>query len=46
MSVLPNIIFAVLLVFAVGFFIRNIQKLRRNINLGRDSHRNDRPSDR
>ena len=46
MSVLPNIIFAVLLVLGIGFFARNIRKLKRNIALGRDSHRDDRSSDR
>ena len=46
MSVLPNIIFAVLLTVGIVFFIRNIRKLRRNIALGRDSHRDDRSSDR
>ncbi|MGA9270199.1 MAG: (Fe-S)-binding protein [Lutimonas sp.] len=46
MSVLPNIIFAILLVLGIGFFIRNIRKLRRNIELGRESHRDDRSSDR
>ena len=43
---MPNIIFAVLLVLGIGFFARNIRKLKRNIALGRDSHRDDRSSDR
>ncbi len=43
---MPNIIFAVLLVLGIGFFARNIGKLKRNIALGRDSHRDDRSSDR
>ncbi len=46
MSVLPNIIFAVILAVGIGFFVRNIRKLKRNIALGRDSHRNDRSADR
>jgi len=46
MSVLPNIIFAVILLLGIGFFVRNIRKLKRNIELGRDSHRNDRSSER
>ncbi len=46
MSVLPNIIFALLLALGIGFFVRNIRKLKRNIALGRDSHRDDRSSDR
>lgn len=46
MSILPNIIFAILLAVGIGFFVRNIRKLKRNIELGRDSHRNDRSSER
>jgi len=46
MSVLPNIIFAVILLLGIGFFVRNIRKLKRNIELGRDSHRDDRSSER
>jgi heterodisulfide reductase subunit C len=46
MSVLPNVIFAVILLLGIGFFVRNIRKLKRNIDLGRDSHRDDRSSER
>lgn len=46
MSIVPNIIFAVILALGIGFFVRNIRKLKRNIDLGRDSNRNDRASDR
>ncbi len=46
MSVLPNIIFAIILLLGIGFFARNIRKLKRNIELGRDSHRDDRSSER
>lgn len=46
MSVLPNVIFAVILLLGIGFFVRNIRKLKRNIDLGRDSHRDDRTSER
>lgn len=46
MSVLPNIIFAVILIAGVGFFVRNAMKLKRNIALGRESGRNDRSSER
>lgn len=35
MHYLPNIIFALALVFGVGFFVRNIKKLTRNIKLGK-----------
>ena len=46
MSYISNILFAILLVFGVGFFTRNIKKLIRNIKLGRDIDRTDRPSER
>ena len=46
MSLLPNIIFAAILALGIGFFIRNVRKLKRNIALGKDSHRDDRSSDR
>lgn len=35
MSYLPNIIFAIILMLGIGFFVRNIRKLTRNIKLGR-----------
>ncbi len=43
---MPNIIFAIILILGIGFFVKNVRKLRRNIKLGRDSNRNDRSSDR
>ncbi len=46
MSIVPNIVFALILALGIGFFVRNIRKLKRNIDLGRDSNRNDRTSDR
>ncbi|MFK7812435.1 MAG: 4Fe-4S dicluster domain-containing protein [Maribacter sp.] len=36
MQYLPNILFAIVLVVGIGFFAKNILKLRRNINLGKD----------
>ena len=36
MNFLPNIIFAILLFIGIGFFVRNIHKLKRNIFLGKD----------
>ncbi len=41
MQYLPNIIFIIALVLGVGFFARNVKKLLRNINLGRDVDRSD-----
>ena len=37
MTILPNIIFGLILVAGIGFFVGNIQKLRRNIKLGVNS---------
>ena len=36
MSLLPNIIFALVFFSGVGFFLRNISKVKRNIYLGKD----------
>ncbi|PCJ92295.1 MAG: Fe-S oxidoreductase [Flavobacteriaceae bacterium] len=36
MDYIPNIVFALLLTAGIGFFIRNIKKLSRNIKLGKD----------
>ena len=41
MQFLPNIFFAALLIFGIGFFIRNVKKLSRNINLGKPIDRSD-----
>jgi heterodisulfide reductase subunit C len=46
MSYIPNIIFALLLVVGVGFFVQNIKKIIRNINLGRDLDRSDNSTER
>ena len=35
MEYLPNILFAIALIFGIGFFVRNINRLRRNIRLGK-----------
>ncbi len=43
---LPSIVFALLLVISIGFFIRNLKKLKRNINLGIDLDRNDNKPER
>ena len=34
MEYIPNIIFVLILITSLGFFIRNINRLRRNINIG------------
>ncbi|GAB5472931.1 MAG: (Fe-S)-binding protein [Maribacter sp.] len=36
MEYLPNILFTILLVAGIGYFAKNVARLRRNINLGRD----------
>lgn len=36
MEYLPNILFAVVLLIAIGFFTRNVKKLARNIKLGKE----------
>ena len=46
MGYIPNIIFLVLLAIGVGFFIRNIRKVIRNIKLGTDVDRSDQPGER
>lgn len=43
---LPNIIFIFLLAVGIGFFIRNVKKLKRNIGLGKDLDRSDRKPER
>lgn len=46
MQYIPNILFAILLVAGIGFFVKNIQKLKRNIQLGKDIDRTDKPKER
>ena len=36
MEYLPNILFAIVLIAGLGFFAKNVARLRRNINLGKD----------
>lgn len=36
MEYLPNILFAIVLLASIGFFAKNVGRLRRNINLGKD----------
>jgi heterodisulfide reductase subunit C len=46
MSILPNILFALLLIVGIGYFAKNVKKLIRNIKLGQDVNRSDNPSER
>lgn len=46
MIYIDNIIFAIFLVIGIGFFAKNVKKLKRNINLGHDVNRTDNPSAR
>ena len=46
MSIISNIIFAVIVVAASWFFARNVKRIARNINLGRDEGRSDSPGER
>jgi len=41
MHYLPNILFAIVLIFGIGFFVRNVKKLLRNIKLGKAVDRSD-----
>ena len=41
MAYLPNIIFLFVLIFGIGFFIKNIRRLFHNISLGKKIKRND-----
>jgi len=44
MQYIPNILFAILLIVGIGFFIKNIKKLIRNIKLGKSIDRSDNAS--
>ena len=46
MAYLPNLIFAIVLVIGIGYFVKNISKLQRNIKLGRDIDVSDNKSQR
>ncbi|WP_309613240.1 (Fe-S)-binding protein [Flavobacterium sp.] len=46
MMYIDNILFAIILVIGIGFFAKNVKKLKRNINLGHDVNRTDNPSAR
>lgn len=46
MSILGNILFAIILFVGVGFFVQNVKKLIRNIRMGQSVDRTDRSSER
>ena len=46
MQYIPNIVFVLCLALASWYFSKNVGKIRRNINLGRDLDRTDRRSER
>lgn len=46
MMYIDNILFAILLFAGIGFFVSNVKKLKRNINLGKNVNRTDNPSAR
>ncbi len=46
MQYLDNILFAIVLIFGIGFFVKNIIKLRRNIFLGKNIDRSDKKTER
>jgi|TARA_B110001469_G_scaffold36254_1_gene36238 heterodisulfide reductase subunit C len=41
MNYISNVLFGVLLIIGIGFFVNNIQKIFRNIKLGKSVNRND-----
>jgi len=46
MNYIPNILFAIALIFGIGFFARNVKKLWRNVKLGQDKDFSDNKSQR
>lgn len=46
MMYIDNILFAIILVIGIGFFAKNVKKLKRHINLGQDVNRKDNSSAR
>ncbi|MBW3517963.1 (Fe-S)-binding protein [Flavobacterium sp. NKUCC04_CG] len=46
MQYLSNVLFLILLIVGFAFFIKNVKKLIRNIKLGQQVNRTDRPADR
>lgn len=46
MELLPNILFFLILLVAIGFFTKNIKSIISNIRLGKDINRKDKPGER
>ena len=46
MELLPNILFFLILLVAIGFFAKNIKSIISNIRLGKDINRKDKPGER
>ena len=46
MRFLPNIIFAIVLIIGVGFFVKHVKKIIRNIKLGQKVNRTENPGAR
>ncbi len=46
MTYLPNILFAAALIGGIAYFVKNLKKIIRNINLGKPVDRTDRPNER
>lgn len=46
MEIIPNIIFILILSFSIGYFVRNVNRMVRNIKLGREADLRDNPSQR
>jgi heterodisulfide reductase subunit C len=46
MQYIPNLLFLIMLTVGIGFFVKNIKKIIRNIKLGQEINRNDNPTAR
>ena len=46
MQYIPNVLFAIILIFGIGFFVKNVLRLKRNIFLGKVVDVNDNKSQR
>ncbi len=46
MQYIPNLIFAILAFASIGYFVKNLSKIKRNIFLGKDVNRSDKSKER